>query len=608
MRSRTSFFSPAIFRKNLSRFYLLAILYLLAQLVVLPLMVQTTLNWDYQTAQPYEELMSVAVRTIYSSTNFCVIIAFFGAAASAMAVFSYLYTARSANMIGALPIRRESVFISSCAAIYAVVIVSNLISVLLTLALTMPMGLMLGKWLMQWFFIVLGQFTLFFGIAVLCANLTGSILTMPVIYLAVNFAAVGFAAVVSAIGSDLLYGVRMDIPDIFFRLSPLFLFMSTSSYGCVDGHYTSTMGRPDYNSYYYALTTELIVFAIVGLVLLLAAFLLHRRRVMESAGDVVAVRVLRPVFRVLFTLGVGLIGGYVFYSIFLNYYGDTVIQMSVSCAVFTAVSYILADMLLRKSTRPVFKKTAIPALCAALLVVGGIWSIHADLFGIESNVPEVSEVKEVSVHVQGEGFKSSDEKTIGYATALHHTVLDNKERNQNGDYYFTNIRLEYELFNGSSLVRYYEICTYESDDDTIPERELLDIIMNSPEGILARKELSVPVTEKTVVSGSVRIDNENGLSMELTPQEVCELYENCIYPDMVDGTIGLLDYGNYDRDYSFYNNEIEFYLYQPTETEANGEPGAGTEQYFYTYPTTESKRTNAWLAEHGVELKEDEMF
>ena len=90
-------------------------------------------------------------------------------------------------------------------------------------------------------------------------------------------------------------------------------------------------------------------------------------------------------------------------------------------------------------------------------------------------------------------------------------MLDNKERNQNGDYYFTNIRLEYELFNGSSLVRYYELCTYESDDDTIPERELLAIIMNSPEGILARKELSVPVTEKTVVSGSVRIDNETGV-------------------------------------------------------------------------------------------------
>ncbi|MGE4354781.1 MAG: hypothetical protein AB7D36_11945, partial [Oscillospiraceae bacterium] len=189
MRLKTSYFSPAIFRKTISRFYLLVIFYFAAQCVALPLTLSTTLNSQYQyDGVKYANLMYRAVRAIYFSTEITAIIALVGGCAAAIAIFSYLYSARSANMMASLPIRREAIFVSSVGAVYAVVLISNIIAALFAFGVTMPMGLMLGKWILQWFGIVLVQFTLFFGLAVLCAVVTGSILAMPAIYVVVNFA------------------------------------------------------------------------------------------------------------------------------------------------------------------------------------------------------------------------------------------------------------------------------------------------------------------------------------------------------------------------------------------------------------------------------------
>ena len=97
---------------------------------------------------------------------------------------------------------------------------------------------------------------------------------------------------------------------------------------------------------------------------------------------------------------------------------------------------------------------------------------------------------------------------------------------------------------------------------------------------------------------------------EFTAAEAYELYTQCIYPDMLDGTIGLLDVGNaYTYHTYYYANEIEIWLYtveDAAEPEAMDGPNekSTAEQRFYTYPTPDSKRTNAWLQAHGVVLSD----
>lgn len=87
-------------------------------------------------------------------------------------------------------------------------------------------------------------------------------------------------------------------------------------------------------------------------------------------------------------------------------------------------------------------------------------------------------------------------------------------------------------------------------------------------------------------------------TLELTAAEALELYNDCILPDMRDGTIGLV-WLEADADYraEVYDCCISMDL--------RGQD-RGREEYvdyetFYTYATVFSERTNAWLAEHGIE-------
>ena len=91
-------------------------------------------------------------------------------------------------------------------------------------------------------------------------------------------------------------------------------------------------------------------------------------------------------------------------------------------------------------------------------------------------------------------------------------------------------------------------------------------------------------------------------TLELTAEEALELYNDCILPDMRDGTIGLV-WLEADADYraEVYDCCISMDL---------RDQDRGREEYvdyetFYTYATVFSERTNAWLAEHGITLDEE---
>ena len=93
---------------------------------------------------------------------------------------------------------------------------------------------------------------------------------------------------------------------------------------------------------------------------------------------------------------------------------------------------------------------------------------------------------------------------------------------------------------------------------------------------------------------AVKKDGETTVeTLELTAAEALELYNDCILPDMRDGTIGLV-WLEADADYraEVYDCCISMDL--------RGQD-RGREEYFYTYATVFSERTNAWLAEHGIE-------
>lgn len=170
-----AWFFPALYGKDLRRFWPLWALYLVIWFFLLPLgiLVDRPAN-----------LTGAVISTIGPGVFMPAV---FGLLA-AMAVFSYLYNPRSAVTFHALPVRREGLFLTNWLAGLSFLVLPNLAVALLTALAVLctgntPSALALLLWFLS--MSLMGLF--FFSFAVFCAMFTGHLLALPVFYGILNF-------------------------------------------------------------------------------------------------------------------------------------------------------------------------------------------------------------------------------------------------------------------------------------------------------------------------------------------------------------------------------------------------------------------------------------
>ncbi len=653
MQSKTSFFSPIIFKKNLSRFYLLAILYTVAVCLILPLVVNLTIM-DYNYILESHEiatgrtkidvLTEESVRAIYNSTVYMAILSFFGAVSSAMAVFGYLYRSNNSNMIASLPIRREAVFLSSIASIYVVVIAANALACIITLALTIPQGLMLGGWIMDWFFISLMQFTTFFGIASFCAVITGSIVAMPLIYGTINCVVFTLVSALTGAMSIIMFGVQVNSPDWAYYLSPpFFIFEDVRAFEVIFKPNPHNEINSIFEDAVYKSWGPMWAYTGVGIAFMAISTVLIRKRHMETAGDVISFKFLKPVFKVLFTLSAAIIGGMMIYGMFFSYSNvSSYISIMLCFAICAFIGYVLSEMIVKKRSKINVKKTMPLALASAVLAGGFITAVEFDLFGAEKYVPQESEVQSVEFGAGGSSkwvmwVKGEDDPAVlTEVLNLHQTIIDKREyhdyQNESGyrdghpEYYY----LTYFMENGDEVTRRYDVYDVMGADTGFTElRELINGEFAMAERLSPKFEVNLEtiahaeIQYDTIVEGASFNEEEYmeeyrgepypaSTSTEviaLKPFEAYELYTECIIPDMLDGNIGQVDLGFWqdNEDFEFYSTDIIFEFRKEVPAGTEGAHNYSNEIYFleeyFTVRVTEnSERTIEWLTEKGVQL------
>lgn len=138
----------------------------------------------------------------------------------------------------------------------------------------------------------------------------------------------------------------------------------------------------------------------MGAVLTALAYGAYRRRHSESAGDVMAVRWLRPVFRWGITVLSGTLGGLLLYELFWRsfQYSPTyeALPMTVCVAVAGIIGYYAASMLLAKSLR-VFQGSWKSLLAVVVLSAAFCAALHFDVLGIESRMPSADQLQYVEL-------------------------------------------------------------------------------------------------------------------------------------------------------------------------------------------------------------------
>lgn len=600
MSSKTSCFNPALFKKTVSRFWPVWTTYLGILLVSVPLSLAERLSWSSET-----NYMSTVQNMMYNSASKPIqLLSFAFAIISAMAVFSYLYNAKSVGMMASLPIKREGMFITQMLAGIVPILASDVVVFLATLAVEAAYGAVDISSLALWLGAAVLTNITFYGFAVLCAQLTGHLVVLPCVYIVLSFTVWAVENMVRVLLSYFIYGMyeRATVLNFF---SPLVNLMDNVGTEYVYDEILKT-GRHIFTGW-----GLLGIYAALGVVCAVGALLLYKHRRMETASDVVAVKALKPVLKYCMAFGGALVMCIIISSIYL---GRTDWRSACWIVLFMVIGgfigYFVAEMLLRKTLRfwtGGWKGWII--FTAIVLVLIGVCEF--DPFGFETYIPDNGEIEYVNVICNGNVIAVKEPENIASVTEAHRSVISHKEDNEKALVTFS-LRITYMLKNGKTVERRYNVArSAETGNEDV---ELLEAAMNTREAIHYRKRLNGAVTPENIVDPYVTYTGADGeyVSEKLTAEEMYELYTDCIVPDMNDECIGRV-WLETDEEYldTVYdctvNFEIKVYVgdsavnagVQTTRPAAVGDEY--TYYHFYTTPTKNSTRTTAWLKAHGIE-------
>lgn len=595
MPSKTSFCNGTEFRKCLSRWWPLWIIYGVILFILLPgVLLNARTTTPYMTT-PYvsTEQIGYLSNVILSETQMLLpLTAFCAGLLAAAAMFGYLYTPRGAGLAASLPIRRGCMFRTHLLAGLLMLLSAEAVIFGLAVLIEATRFELVIEPLLIWLGILALETVVFYGIAVLCAMFTGHVVMLPCLYLLVNFIAVGFQLLVETVLYMFVYGMSgmVDLPVDW--LSPLVLFMRRTSVGHADlvrpiSGTGAEVAIANFSGWIYPL-----VWAVFALLLLVCAGQLYRRRRMESAGDTVAIPVLKPVLKYIVALFAGLAMPVGVYGMLLNVpaYRAHLAPFLLLAVLGAALGFVISEMVIRKSLRiprTVWRGCAVTAAVCCLVVVGA----KCDLTGYARRIPDAAQVKSVRIICNGYNSTFSEAQNIQAVEDIHRTVVTEREKITD-DTSITSLQLTYKLSNGKVLMREY----------TLPNASArlaqIEQVLNSDEARTTRNTPALPMTLEHLTYANIGYETESGdyLYMELTAEQALDLYENAIVPDCADGTMGrawLTDSGT--RQSTAYAVTIGYQLSQY-------DPATGDTTYAnvnYT-PLTDSTRTLAWLRAHDI--------
>ena len=572
MQSKTSFFNRTLFRKNLSRYWPLwgfaSFVGFLAPAAALVRLAQS----GSMSVEP----LVVREGYYYLLGDAVPIVSLVYAILCAMAVWNYLYTPRSVGMMHSLPIRRQGLFLTNLLSGLAMMAIPYLVAGGLGTLLFACCGGFDAWGTLATILAVIGQSVTFFGLATFCAFLTGNIFALPVLYFLLNFLAPLGDWLCNLFARGFLFGFTADYSGTVDFLCPM-VYLTQRLY--VNSEYETVRDSAlEYQNRLTSVTLEnawLIAAYAAGLVFLALAYLLYRRRESERAGDVVAVRVFRPVFRFGVAALSALLGGRLLYALLWESFqvGDTFTPVPLAICLIVAglIGYYAASMLLAKSLR-VFRGSAVGALCLVAACVAFCAGMRYDLFGIERRIPDQNEITQLEIYLARNTYYLTPEdqpELLSGAQDLQRTLIAQKDLiRSNYETYrhggsssdpdaSTNIRYIYTLKNGATVERFYTV-SFARSDLSVPGSyaNAMDAYVNSPALRQARLRWGDP--EFHVESGWFSIQDGDD-NFTLGTQE-CETLLSAIARDAENGNWGRYDW--FEDDGTAYAMDLSFDFYR----------------------------------------------
>ena len=436
MKSRTSFFNWRVLGKDLTRFAPLWVLYAVAEVLCL---------MTIQISKP--EILAGDLVYVMGPVS----IAHMGYAfLVAACLFGDLVDTRLCNGLHAMPIRREGWLLTHLA--------SGMLFALIPAIVGGGFAcILLGEyyWMaLLWQAVSLLQFVLFFGLAVFSAMCAGNRLGMAAIYAALNFLSMLVYWIADIVYAPLLPGVIFS-GDWFRVFSPVASF-ADSTY--VEFTYDKILGG-SFGGYVSGAWQYLYICAAVGIVFLVLAWLLYRKRALETTGDFISFRPMRGFFLIVYSFAAGAL----LYS--FHYIFGTTLQNYTFLVVGVALGWFTGWMLLERTVKIFTKKVMFGFAAFAVLFAASMGITYLDPAGVATYIPDTERVRSACLYTAQDAIRYesefetggrvlTDPEGIGLVQELHRQMLDTPRQEGREA---VGITVRYELKNGMTVYREYDV-------------------------------------------------------------------------------------------------------------------------------------------------------
>lgn len=494
------------------------------------------------------------------------IVNFLAAAVTAICVFGWMYGSGSAGFHSALPLKRGTHFLSSwLGGLLALVLPAAASAVLgwvAALAAGVAAGLPIGGYLA----VQILQALIFFGLASLCAMLTGAAWVLPCVYAVFGVVAIGFWAVIGDVTELLLSGFGAELPEAVIRLSPPARFLMI-----------------EWADERAAVIPELLLYGLAGLLLSFFALLLFRRRRMETAGDTVALEVLKPVFRWCAALASGLLLTLLLVEFLPEPDRPDPVAVCAFLLLGGLIGWLAAEMLVRKSYRVLRILKRFPIFAAVVIAYTAVCATGC--FGYSAFVPKAEAVARASYEWRGYAETLEDPASIETLLGVHRGILAEPMHAGSA------VCIRYELTDGRTVTR-----RYDWERVTAEAEKTLDILTDRQENLDFAAELAAVPELAYVDANRVGADGERW-DRKLTDSE-CARLRACMLQDIAEGALFRVT-----NRYAFEEEEGCTYYYMDIEYSRGSD---FCWQYFSV--TAAAPRTFAFLESLPAESPEPEAW
>jgi len=372
MPLKTSSFNKGIYFFSLKRFWLIAFSF--AFLLTLNILDFLGIASDNMHGISVTFDSSGFARSIFGHSDILAIFTFpFFSLIAALAMFSYIHFQRNTAMIHALPVTRSSLFATHYLAGLTLVLLPLLISGTILVVGGLLLDIAQIGMALQWILVSVVFLFLFYSFAVFAGMFTGHMAAHALYFYIFNFLAVFLQKVIGVVLSSLSFGYVAPDSSPFLVFSPMAYLVEC------------------FSDFSYGKGNWLVVacYLLAGLLFTWGARAVYLRRHMETAGDVVSVRIMKPVFKYSVAFCSSALLGNIIVE--LMNFGRGFAVFIVSYLIGGFIGYFAAEMLLRKTFR-VFRNVK-GFIAFALVMVMLLSAIHFDFFGYETYVPDAEDVE-----------------------------------------------------------------------------------------------------------------------------------------------------------------------------------------------------------------------